>query len=344
MASPHRSAPLIFALLVAAAPASAQFALPCSVPSALRVDKARYAEATKRLASLMEQRGSLLGGVAPPASREDYDVRRAEHKAQLLAALDAASVAFERRVEVTRTLLAQIPSGNPLWTRDMEEWMRLGSTERERERDNAFFAAFEFTLERAQLAAGLEPQLGEHELGMLGDWLDKYGQNAMTQGAVRVVRGRLKGAHTQADVMEALEYMRAQHARYYRLEHAFKDKDKPEKDKAEKGDKGEKDEQQPDKRELWENATLGLLALVAKVSSIDPSVAAASRTARLWADADDYYGWASLPATQGRLAELAALPEQSYDELMQLSRDYIDNTRKLRELRRARNLLAQLVC
>jgi hypothetical protein len=51
-----------------------------------------------------------------------------------------------------------------------------------------------------------------------------------------------------------------------------------------------------------------------------------------------------LPATQGRLAELAALPEQSYDELMQLSRDYIDNTRKLRELRRARNLLAQLVC
>ncbi|HEX5477486.1 MAG TPA: hypothetical protein VFX09_06495, partial [Burkholderiales bacterium] len=106
----------------------------------------------------------------------------------------------------------------------------------------------------------------------------------------------------------------------------------------------DKDEPQPDKRQLWENATLGLLALVAKVSNVDPSVAAASHTARLWADADDYYGWASLPATHGRLAELADLPEQSYDELMQLSRDYIDNTRKLRELRRARNLLAQLVC
>ncbi|HEX5476596.1 MAG TPA: hypothetical protein VFX09_01960, partial [Burkholderiales bacterium] len=205
MASPHRSALLIFALLLAAAaPASAQFALPCSVPSALRVDKARYVEATKRLASLMEQRGSLLGGAAAPASREDYDVRRAEHKAQLLAALDTASVAFERRVEVTRTLLAQIPSGNPLWTRDMEEWMRLGSTERARERDDAFFAAFEFTLERAKLAASLEPQLGENELGMLTDWLEKYGQNAMTEGAVRVVRGRLKGARTQADVMQAL--------------------------------------------------------------------------------------------------------------------------------------------
>jgi hypothetical protein len=212
-------------------------------------------------------------------------------------------------------------------------------------RDAAFFAAFEFTLERAKLAAGLAPGLGERELAVLTDWMDKYGQNLMTEAAARSASHRLKSAQTQADVLRVLEYVRAQHARYYRIERAFKESARDPAPGNDSDAKGKKDEEAPpDKRKLWENATLGLLALVGKVSSVDPSVADAGRTARLWADADDYYAWASLPATHARLAELAALPEQSYRELMQLSRDYIDDTRRLRELRRARNLLAQLVC
>jgi hypothetical protein len=46
----------------------------------------------------------------------------------------------------------------------------------------------------------------------------------------------------------------------------------------------------------------------------------------------------------GRLAELAELPEDAYREMLRLGKQYIDDYRRLQELRRSRSLLAQLVC
>ncbi len=336
-----------------ALPALAQISLPCNVPTSLRADRVRHAQAVNRLAALLEEYGRLeaqytdhvrkctMTGESFEVCRRaplelqtaqvDYDRRRAEHKVQLLFALDSAAATIDARNQATRSLIAGIPQAAPEWTLDMERWMAISGDARARRRDEAFLAVVEYTLMRAREAAFLAPEPTPKELGALRDWVKRHGEGTLLPPAAQAAGQRARAARTIEDIIRVLDYVQEHHARYYKQAKRFEDDE-------------DSKEEQAKKREAWESGTFALLDTIALVSSVDPTVAGASRIARLWRTSDPFYAWAAQLAVEGRLAELAELPEEAYGELVRLGKQYIDDYRRLQELRRSRQLLAQLVC
>jgi hypothetical protein len=335
------------------APAAAQVMMPCDVPGALRVDRVRHGQAVNRLATLLEEYDRLEAQFtaharqcsasgepdeacrkAPlelQAARSDYDRRRAEHKVQLLFALDSAAATIDARDQATRGLIADLPHANPAWTLDMERWMGISGDARARQRDEAFLAVAQFTIRRAREATSLALEPGEGDLGAVREWSQRHGANVLLPAAAKVAAQRARAARTLEDMLAVLDYVAEHHARFYRQAKRFQDDE-------------DSKEEQAKKREAWEAGTFALLDAVAKLASADPTVAGAARTARLWRDPDAFYAWGARLAAEDRLAELAELPEAAYRELLRLGKQYIDDYRKLQELRRSRSLLAQLVC
>jgi hypothetical protein len=340
-------------LAFTATPAAAQAMMPCDVPGALRADRVRHGQAVNRLATLLEEYDRLEAQFtaharqcsasgepdeacrkAPlelQAARADYDRRRAEHKVQLLFALDSAAATIDARNQATRGLIADIPMANPEWTLDMERWMAISGDARARQRDEAFLAAVQFTVHRAKEASFLALEPGAGELGAVREWAQRHGGGALLPAAAKAAAQRARAARSLDEMLAVLDYVTEQHARFYRQAKRFED------------DEDDKEEQAK-KREAWESGTIALLDAIAKLASADPTVAGAARTARLWRDSDAFYAWAARLAVDGRLAELAELPEEAFREILRLGKQYIDDYRRLQELRRSRNLLAQLVC
>lgn len=250
--------------------------------------------------------------------RQDKDV--AVFNQQLASDYDSQSVVVSNRMAATAARMRAATNSSEDWQADTQEWMDMSAKARRSAQVSATIESFGLIVDAVALDAHQSLAFSEDSIGRFEKWYASYNQALpASQRATVLARIRLlKSRQEDAELLSLILQSVGAHI---------------------------SPQQAMDDDHYWEatgEVAVGTLRLAQAVMNTDPRIkliVAAAQTAL-----DTSYGWTAVLLSRKRAEQLIALQDDNLKAINALSRLYIDDVKKLKQLKTMRTAFTRSPC
>jgi hypothetical protein len=250
--------------------------------------------------------------------RHDKDV--AAFNQHLVSDYDSQSVLVSSRMAATAARMKVANTSSEDWQADTQEWMNMSAKARRNAQISATLEAFGLVADAAALDAHQSIAFSEDSIGRFEKWYASYNQALpASQRATVLTRIRLlKSREQDAELLSLICQLVS----------------------TEISPKLAMDDDH-----YWEatgEAAVGTLRMAQAVMNTDPRIKLIVAATQMSLDVS--YGWTAVLLSRKRTEQLIALQDDNLKAINALSRLYIDDVKKLKELKTARAAFTGSAC